>query len=583
MRGLVLPSDIAIVTLEDTRGALWIGNTPKGLRVWRNGAVTRIAIPGESERTFVSGIVQDSLGAIWVTVTNPSALFKIVDDRIVSRIDSPDRTRAEIAATVVEGGDTLWANASGVLMRVVSGRASTVPLPSIESALRSGFPMLLIDAGYLWFGGENGLGRMPLAALHRAADHGGREPPTPELFGMADGLRSAKLTNLIRKSAVKAPDGRLWFVTPAGLAVVAPHELTRAPRAVRPIVEEVLVNGVVATSTQVPPNPSRVEIHFTATELHTPERVHIEYRLDGADREWVPATGGRSAMYTQLRHGTYRFRVRAWNDGGSPMEAALDLRVAPAWNQTWWFFTIVAVTIVASVTTAVRSRLRDKERRAAERLEARFDAELSERTRLARDLHDTLLQGLTGITLQIQAVQDSLLRAPDAAHAALGRILDMTDATLRESRTMVWEMRAPELDAQELAVALESTAITLVGTSGITLDFDVTGARHRLALDTETTIFRVGREAIANAIRHSGATRLAVLLAYESTRVCLSVTDNGRGLRANEEPDSIAKGHWGLRGMRERAGRAGGTLVITGTNGIGTSIQLCLPIVPPHT
>jgi signal transduction histidine kinase/ligand-binding sensor domain-containing protein len=581
LRARGLPSARVHRVLEDRTGAIWLSFYDGTFGVVRDERYTVIPRAGLTPDSHASTIVEDSTGSKWIVVEGPDALYQIAGDSVV-RTFTVSKARQGIKTPVVEGGDTVWATADGGLIRIANGRMSTVRIPRAAATLRTSTMDLLLTPGYLWFAGEAGLGRLPLPALHRAADGNGAAPE-PEFFSSTDGLPTPKLPNMTSDAAYKADDGRLWFTTPAGIAVVDPATIPAAPRTPQVHLEEVVVSGRQLPreeSLRIPPNPERVDIHFTATELATPERVRLQYRLDGADREWVDVSGPRMATYTQLRPGRYHFRVRAWNEGGAPgPDVSMALRVLPAWYQTWWFATLVFLVVAASGMALVYGVFRARSQRAAERMQARFDAELRERTRLARDLHDTLLQGFTGITLQLQAVHDSLLKSPKEAETSLARILELADVSLRDVRSMVWDMRAPELDRNDLGTALEEAAHTAIGAAAITLGFAVEGKSHRLPLDIETTVLRVGREAVANAVKHSGATTIGVTLSYEPSRVSMHVRDNGSGFDPATVDASNNGGHWGVKGMRERATRAGGTLSIDGMTGRGTVLSLSVPYV----
>lgn len=255
-----------------------------------------------------------------------------------------------------------------------------------------------------------------------------------------------------------------------------------------------------------------------------------------------------------------------------------ELQSAPMWFQTWWFGSILFLSVAATGALVVYTLQRARARREAERLRARFEATLIERTRLARELHDTLLQGFTGITLQIQAVHRSVAGVSPEAATVLARVLALADTTLRDARQMVWDMRAPELDDHDLAEALEGAARGALVGSAIDLHFTVSGDRRRLMLGVETAVLRIGREAVVNAVKHGDPHTVDVALTYEPRRVQLFVRDDGRGFDPAEVNWAGDGGHWGLRGMRERASRAGGQLEIVGTPGRGTIISLHLPV-----
>jgi len=223
----------------------------------------------------------------------------------------------------------------------------------------------------------------------------------------------------------------------------------------------------------------------------------------------------------------------------------------------------------------------DDHKRAVEAaLRAQFEATLTERTRLASELHDTLLQGFTGVTLEIQGVlQRALSDAPREA-ADLSRVLALADTTLREAREMIWDMRAPVLEGHDLATALEAAARRALGGTSIELRFTVRGERRPLPPEIDTAALRIGREAVVNARKHAGPSVVGVDLLYEPRSIQLSVQDDGAGFVPREADGAGGGGHWGVVGMRERASRAGGTLEITSETGRGTTVTLRVPAAP---
>ena len=310
--------------------------------------------------------------------------------------------------------------------------------------------------------------------------------------------------------------------------------------------------------------------------------MRVEYRLDDVDPTWVQSDLPRIASYTQLRPGQYRFRVRARNEDGvpSPGEAVWSFQVLPAWYQTWWFMGLALFVVAATGSGAALLAQRERGRRAATRAQARFDAMLSERTRIARELHDTLLQGFTGITLQLEALRQQTARTAAPASDALARILTVADATLREAREMVWDMRAPELRASELPEVLEQTCRAALDESNTRLQFRLVGVPRRVAPVVETAALRVGREAVANVAKHADATVVDFELAYDTSGIRLTIQDDGRGILESELETAPRTGHWGIAGMRERARIAGGSLLITGLPSGGTRVVLSLPADP---
>jgi len=579
------PGHVPMRVFEDRHDGLWVAfnGSGGGYGVVRDGRFHRIPDSTATPTSWANRILEDSLGNVWVARENPSQLLRIVDDRIVERFTPAENTTFE--QMQVEGGDTLWALNGEQFARINQGRLSRVSVPGTAAALRGGSAAIQLAAGYLWFASDLGIGRVRLDAMHQAADgNAGRTASTlhAEWFDTFDGLASPRLVGGDRSATLHTQDGRLWFATPGGLAVIDPANMPTRPTHPRTLIESVMADGVemsLAAPVVIPSHPDRIDIRFTATALHIPNRVQLQYRLDGVDRDWQDVTGPRVATYTQLRSARYRFRVRSWMIGDTPgEEVTLAFRVQPAWYESWWFITMAVLTATAATAVTVRASLRARTRRAAERIQARFDAELGERSRIARELHDTLLQGFTGITLQLQAVQGQIQQSPAQASDSLERILTQADGALREARTMVWDIRAPELGERDLAGALEAAVRSTINAETIALQFTVQGLTQRMAPSIESTLLRIGREAVANAVKHSGASVIRVQLIFGPREISLTVEDNGCGMDTVIPEPTSEGGRWGVRGMRERAEQIGGALSIDSTKGHGTSVSVLVPL-----
>jgi signal transduction histidine kinase len=309
--------------------------------------------------------------------------------------------------------------------------------------------------------------------------------------------------------------------------------------------------------------------------------VRLEYQLVGADRQWVDGSASRVASYTRLRPGRYQFRVRAWNEDGVPgaNEASVAFTVARTWYETYWFAAFALLAFTALVSGGAFGWQRSRARQREAHLQARFEATLAERARVARELHDTLLSGFTGITLQLQALQRKMSTAPHRVSESLSTILTSADASLRDARMMIWDLRGVPVAEGGLVAALERAARDAVAGTAVDTRVVVHGDPRELPALLETTLLRVGREAVINAVRHANAGLVRLQLTYHSARVELTVTDDGRGYAPDPDGAAGLPGHWGLAGMRERAARAGGSVRVTGRSGEGTEVLVSLPTI----
>ena len=574
--------------LEATDGALWSASLFGGPGRVRNGRYSPIVLPG-ADSPAVSSFAEDGRGHVWISLDKSPTVFALRGDSLVARLDHAAGVRDTVLLLVAERGDTLWGVGTRSLVRIVGDRAVTlesVAIPRLRGPLlrrTAGVPSLgafLVD-GRLWIAGEGGIGHYSIAELHAAADARG-DLPQPALLDAQDGIPVPAVRSLTLDPVSASHDGRFFIRTPTGFAVLDPRRVIADIRPPHPIIEEVTVGGrrvPLDGPIEIGPNPERVEVRVTATSAAFPERVRLEHRLDGAETAWGRTGPSRTVTYTQLRPGSYTFRLRAHNAGDRrpPAEATLAFRVMPAWYQAWWFAGLAILVVAAAGPAAVFVYLRHRGRLREAQMQARFDAALAERTRVARELHDTLLQGFTGITLQLQGVLRTIDRSPDKAAERLAQTLSVADATLLDARRMIWDMRAPELEHNDLASALQGAAKQAVADTPITVRFQVKGRTRRLAPLVESTALRIGREATTNAVRHAAASTIDIDLVYADAHLELTVRDDGRGF----DTAAIAPaqpGHWGVPGMRERSAGVGGTLDIRGTPGAGTVVSLRLPV-----
>jgi signal transduction histidine kinase len=336
----------------------------------------------------------------------------------------------------------------------------------------------------------------------------------------------------------------------------------------------------------LPTRTTELQIAYTALSLVVPERVRFRYRLTGRnagwreaswrDTSWQDAGARREAIYTNLGPGSYRFQVTASNDDGAwnAAGAAVDFVIPPTFVQTNAFLALCAAALGAAVWLLVLLR----HRQLAHALRLRFEATLAERTRIAQELHDTLLGGFAGVTAQLYAVRGLLTARPADAAATLSRALATADVALREARNAVWEMRSPALDAGDLPDALAAAARDALATTSISFRLTVRGDRRALPPAVEFTAFRVAREAVTNAAKHANARVIALELCYGPQALALTVRDDGCGLTSADVDGARHDGHWGVVGMRERARKAGGTLDIAAAPGGGTQVTVTLPL-----
>jgi signal transduction histidine kinase len=378
---------------------------------------------------------------------------------------------------------------------------------------------------------------------------------------------------------VTDPLGRIWFSLDHGISVVDPARLTIS--STPPIVhlQEISADGSPIASrgsVHVPGGSRRVTVSFTGLALAAPEQVVFRYFLEGFDHSWSDTTATRQANYTNLSPRRYRFLLMAKSPNGiwSRTEAAVEFEVDPLYWQTWWFLAVCLSMCVAAVCGIYRFRLRDITRQ----LNLRSEERLAERSRISRELHDTLLQSFQGLVLRFQVVENTL--PPGKAKEQLEQTLDLADLAIAEGRDAVRDLRSSTVVTNDLAEAVRVLAEELT-----THDSTDDCAKFHLVVEGEPRhlhpilrdeIYRIAREAVRNAFCHAQASRIDAEILYGKSLLRVRITDDGRGIDTE-----IAKqgrtGHYGLPGMRERAIRIGAKLEVWSAPGAGTKIELNVP------
>jgi signal transduction histidine kinase/ligand-binding sensor domain-containing protein len=430
-------------------------------------------------------------------------------------------------------------------------------------------------SGALWLNTIGGVVEIAPKALAEAFEHPER-PLRARIFNLEDGMPGVAQQDSHSTTALEASDGRLWFVTSHGVAWIDPHHL-----AVNPLMPPVAIRALIASGKEysagqtlaLPAGTSNIEIDYAALSLSIPERVRFRYRMDGVDADWVDPGMRRQAFYTVLGPGTYRFRVIAANNDGvwNRTGATLIFHIAPTFLQSLWFKALVALAVLAGLWMLYSARLRQ----ITGRMQLRLDERLGERERIARELHDTLLQGFQGLLYRFQAIHDQL-PGNLAVRTAMEQALDRADQALADGRDRVSDLRATAA-SDDLSQTFIASATQAAGDFAGDFRVIVEGRVRPLHPIVREEIARIGEEAIANALQHAQADTIEVSIAYDKRQFRVHFRDDGVGV-----PDGIlARGgrqrHFGLTGMRERAEAVRGTFAIASRAGNGTEITLSVP------
>jgi signal transduction histidine kinase/ligand-binding sensor domain-containing protein len=468
-------------------------------------------------------------------------------------------------------GDRLWLGGELGLALVVDGRIHAISVVGEEALV--GVSGIVVDPfGDVWANTALGIFRLPAAEIELVL----REPShavVAERMDYHDGLDGAPAQLRPVPTAVVADDGVLWFATNNSVVWIDPRHVRRNPVAppARIVALDAGGNTWPLQAPTLPVGTRSVDLRYTAVALAQPERVTFRVRLDGVDSDWQDVDTRRSVHYTNLAPGHYVFHVLARNEDGiwGARPAMLAFSVPPAFQQTWWF-RLMWVPIAGLLAWAlVRSRLR----RLAARYADRHEAMLIERERIARELHDTLLQSVQGLILRFQSGVDRMPQ-DDPSRLALERSLDRAEEVLMEGRDRVNELRTPAGSGATLGESLARFGEELSAEHGHAFSAALRGEGQPLSGRIRHEAEHIGREALLNAAQHGRSAEIRLIVQQTPTRLMLEVRDDGRGMPTQREYAAGRAGHWGLAGMRERARSIGARFTLTSAEGEGTSIRL---------
>lgn len=521
---------------------------------------------------------EDELGRLWL-VSRQERVTVLSGDSIVRQFELPQSSE-NVTGLAAEHADTVWALTQSKLIRIIGQHSVEVVPKGLDRLLAAG-ARAVISGGFLWVGSSGGFARMPLHALHRAADTG-MSLSSVEVFNPLDGIAIARGPTEVSQSISVGHDGRVWVTTPNGFAVADPtfRESIMLPRKIH--IEEFSAGDrsfPVRDGAKVQPLPTNVSFRFTVPTLLLAERVRMQYRLEGADDRWIDATVPRIATYNGLRPGHFVFRVRAWDETGKqiPGEATLAFRVLPTWYQSWWFTVLVIATAGGALFMLYQLRMRQLAHAYNVRLEERW----AERTRIARELHDTLLQGFQGLMFHLQAARDMLPAQTNKAMPALDAALQKGEAVIDQARSAVGDLRSSEnvptdFDAGLAAIAAEAVHECKNGDSPA-WTIDTKGRITEIPPTVLYELYQVAKEAICNAFRHAHATHVSIEVRYSFNTFRLAITDDGIGFDEASFSTTQRETHFGLRGMRERIARLGGEVTVNSRAREGTRVTLSIP------
>jgi ligand-binding sensor domain-containing protein/signal transduction histidine kinase len=560
----------------DREGGVWAGTLSAGVSALKNGHFTNYTIANGLASNTVASILESSDGTMWFST--PSGLSALSNGRWRTYSSKDGLPSENVNCLLEDSAGVLWVGtASGLSLR--GPRGFQVP-GGMPAPLHSQVLGLAEDRfGWFWIATSNHVLRVNRDKLLKSALGEGdvRE------YGLANGLRGVEGVKRHR-SVIADPDGRIWFSLNRGISMVDPARLTRNSAPAIAHIQGISADGSpisLATPLHIPGGHQRIAFDFTGLSLAVPERVRFRYLLDGFDQAWSNPDASREAPYTNLPPRHYRFRVVASNPEGvwSHDEAVIAFDVDPLYWQTWWFRALCVVLCVGVIVALYRRRLHQ----VTAQLNLRSAERLAERTRIAQELHDTLLQGFLSASMQVHVAAD-ILPGDSQAKPILARAIQLMRQVIDEGRIAVRGLRSSPSITLDLEHAFslipgELVPETTAGTRATPLpEFRVIvdGERRPLQPLLRDDVYRIGREALANAFRHARAKNIEVELKYSPRTLRLLVRDNGCGI----DPKILRSGrdgHWGLSGMKERADRIGARFHVWSSASAGTEVELTVP------
>ncbi len=556
--------------LSDGDGSLWIG-TRHGLSHWKNGAVETYTQMDGLNSDFIGALAKDSNGDLWIGTLNGLNEWKqgkfssyTVHDGLSSDI---------ITALYADSKGALWIGTKGGgLNRIQNGRLFSYG--NVESIPQNIYGFIQDNSGNLWISSDRGIFKLSLTSLDNFAD-GRAKNVSIVAYGTADGMPTSQCSSGGHPAVSKSADGTLWFVTPRGVTSIQPENAAYNSTPPPVAMEQVSIDGKVVPSNvplRIAPGHTRYAFRYAGLSFIAPQSVRFRYRLEGFDPAWINAGTRRQAEYTNLKPGKYRFRVIAenndnvWNNVGT----SFSFQVEPHIYQTLGFYLALCVILAFAAYELYRVRVRQ--------MQSKFGAVLAERNRIAREIHDTLAQGLVGISLQLEIAKRVLADSNHAVKEHLESAISLVGSSLSEARRSIWDLRSQNSGAVDIPARLSQIVQQIKKKSTAEIVLEIHGAYRSIPEATAQELVKITQEAVINAVRHAEAKNILVQINYGSSSVQVLVADDGRGFTEAEAIHASTGGHFGLTGMKERANMIQAALLVESQTGAGTKIMLKIDI-----
>lgn len=563
-----LVNNFVRVFLQGRDGSVWIA-TDEGVSRWRPEGFTNYQMRDGLCYFSTRSLWEDHNSDVWIGTDRGVSHFH--GDGFVKDVVTDALQNEKVWAIREDSDGGLWfGTRTGGLYRWRFGRLSH--FTTMQGLASNSIYELLEDGREnFWISGPNGISVINRRELDIIAENPSY-PLSLTLYGMSDGLETTQLYGAEKPGGVVTSEDEVWFASNKGLVRVS-LDRDQPPGSVPVVIDQVLADGLETPnrpSISLSPDNAKIEMHYSVIQLRSQERVRFRYMLDGFDKSWTEASSRRVAYYTNLPPGTYHFRVAAFemNNPQQISETSVEIVQRPHLYRSTWFLACCLLLLVALVWGGLRFRIRQ--------VHVRFEAVLSERNRLAREMHDTLIQGCAGVSALLEAqcsLDDTEASAKDSL---LSCARTQLRTTINEAREAVWDLRHANGSATAIGPMLRDMTQQMSGEFGVAVDCQVSGQPFDLDQSTAHELLMVVREALHNALRHGQPTKVEVLIVFGNNQFSVKVKDNGCGFDPATAL-STSNGHYGLIGIQERAKRAGGKLILNSRPGAGTELTLHVP------
>jgi len=558
---------------EDGSGALWLSAEREGVFYRENRVWHRLEAASEFAKLTPRTAFTDWMGRAWFGYEGGTIIL-LKDENIQRVFPADDSPVGSVRAIEGQGRHTWVGGELGLAFfdgshfrRVVPANAETFGrVIGVEET----------SNGSLWLAGSKGVIEIAATEVQQVLSDASYRVKY-RIFDSFDGL-----PGILTRAPIQGTDGKLWFSGTGGIVWIDPANISTNALPPPALIRSVRANGRQAgslTNLVLAPRTTDLQIGYTALSLSVPEKVRFRYKLEEVDKDWRDAGNRREAFYTRLGPGKYHFRVIACNNDGVWNEegAHLDFNIAPAWYQTLWFQTLMALAGIGLIWLLYRLRLRQ----ICARADLRYAERLEERMRIARELHDTLLQSFQGSLLVMQSARNLLSRRPEQAEKTLDDAISTAAGAIGEGRDAIQGLRSSTTVTNDLACAIRTLGQELaVGESNpnaAEFHVEVEGTPRDLHPILRDEVYRIAGEAVRNAFKHAQAQRIEVEIRYDKRQFRLRVRDNGKGIDPKLLNTDGRAGHYGLPGMRERAKLMGGKLAAWSELDSGTEVELRIP------